>query len=58
MPSSSQNSRKGELSNCHPLSDIKALGIPNLHMIALHTNPLMFFSVIVASGSASTHFVK
>ena len=40
MPSSSQNSRKGELSNCRPLLDMKVLGIPNLHMIVFHTNPL------------------
>ena len=45
-------------SNCFTLSDTKALGIPNLHMIARHTKLCIFCSVIVAKGSASAHLVK
>ena len=46
------------LSNCFPLSDTRALGISNLHMMARHTKLRIFCSVIVAKGSASAHLVK
>ena len=58
MPSSEQKFLKALLSNCFPLSEMSTLGIPNLHMMLFHTKARMFFSVIVARGSASTHYVK
>ena len=41
-----------------PLSDTRALGIPNLHTMERQTKLRTFFSVIVAKGSASAHLVK
>ena len=58
VPSSAQKSLNLALSNCFPLSDTRALGIPNLHMTAHHTKLRIFCSVIVAKGSASAHSVK
>ena len=46
------------LSNCFPLYDTRALGIPNLHIIERHTKLRIFCFVIVAKGSASAHLVK
>ena len=58
MPSSEQKSLNVLLSNCFPLSETRTLGIPSLQMMFLHAKVRMLFSVIVARGSASTHFVK
>ena len=41
-----------------PLSDTRALGIPNLHTMEFQTKLRTFFSMIVAKGSASAHLVK
>ena len=41
-----------------PLSDTRALGIPNLHIMARQTKLRTFCSVIVAKGLASAHLVK
>ena len=53
-----QKSQNELLSNYFPLSETKTLGMPNLHMMHLQTKLCMFFFVIVARASASTHFVK
>ena len=58
IPNYEQKSQKESLSNCFPLSETKTLKIPNLHMMDLQTKFLMFFSVMVAKASISTHFVK
>ena len=46
------------LSNCFPLSDTNAFGIPNRHIMELQTKLRTFCSVIVANGSTSAHLVK
>ena len=58
IPNCEQKSRNASLSNCFPLSETKTLGMPNLHMMHLQTKLRMFFSVMVAKASASTHLVK
>ena len=58
MPSSKQKSLNASLLNCLPLSETSTLGIPYLQIMFLHMKLQMFFSVIVARASASTHFVK
>ena len=58
IPNCEQKSQNDLLSNCFPLSETKTLGMPNLHMMHLQTKLRMFFSVMVARASASTHFVK
>jgi hypothetical protein len=49
---------KGLLLNCVPLSEMIILGIPNLVMIFFQTNLIKSLSLMLASSSASTHFVK
>ena len=58
MPRLLQNSRKAQLSNCSPLSDIKESGTPNLVIIFFHTNFFTSMSRILAKASASAHLVK
>ena len=41
-----------------PMSDTRALRIPNLHTMERQTKLRTFFSVIVAKGSTSAHLVK
>ena len=49
---------KESLSNCFPLSNTKTLGIPYLQTMFLQTKLLMFFSIMVAKASTSSHLVK
>ena len=58
IPNSKQKSLNALLSNYFPLSETSTLGIPYLQIMFLQTKLRMFFSVIVAKASASTHFVK
>ena len=58
MPKPEQKSLKPWLSNCRPLSDMIVLEILNLQIIFFHMKLLILALVIVASASASTHFVK
>ena len=43
---------------CFPLSDTRALGIPNLHIMSRRMMLRTFCFVIVAKGSAFAHLVK
>jgi hypothetical protein len=47
-----------KLVNCVPLSEMIVLGIPNLVIIFFQTNLIESLSLMFASGSTSTHFVK
>jgi len=58
IPNYEQKFMKESLSNCFPLSDTKTLGIPYLQTMFLQTKLLMFFSIMVAKASTSTHLVK
>ena len=57
-PSSEQKSLNALLSNCFPLLETSTLGISYLEIIFLQTKLRIFFSVIVARASTSTHLVK
>ena len=59
MPRPEQKSLKPWLSNCRPLSDMIVFGILNLQIIIFfYTKLQILASVMVASVSALTHFVK
>ena len=58
IPNCEQKSWNESFSNCFPLSETKTLGMPNRHMMHLQTKLRMFFYVMVAIVSTSTHFVK
>lgn len=58
IPKLAQNLLNLELSSCLPLSDTKVCGMLNMHIVAFHTKCVVFCSVILVSGSTSTHFVK
>ena len=53
-----QNFWKALLSNCNRLSNTRDSGTPNVVTIFLQTNFLMSTSQMLASASATTHFVK
>ena len=58
IPRLEQNDQNPWLSNWQPLSKMIVCGISNLHTIFFHTKFCTFASVIVASASVSTHFIK
>ena len=58
MPSCSHISRRRAFSNCFPLSVTIDAGIPKRQIMLFQMKLVVFASVIFASGSASTHFVK
>ena len=58
IPRSEQNPLKSLLSNCVPLSDIAAQGMPKRVITFFQKKRLVSTSLILDNGSASIHLVK